>query len=82
MGRYFNAILFLAAGAGVLYYNRTQPGSVLMFPGLDLVIPSLKGDPRGQGDLTGVLFMGLGAIFLLQAVARHLRDRREAAQDD
>jgi hypothetical protein len=82
MGRYVNAVVFLAAGAGVLYYNRTHADSVLLFPGLDLLVPTLAGNPQGQGQLTGALFLGLGALFLLQAVARHLRDRREAQLDD
>jgi hypothetical protein len=76
MIRYLSAIIFFAGGAYVAWYNGAHREGVLLFPGIDLVIPSLARDPHKQGQATVYLFFGIGALLFLNALRRHIRDAR------
>jgi hypothetical protein len=76
MLRYLSAVIFLAGAAYVAWYNGTHAQSVLLFPGLDSLMPSLQGDRPGQGRVTVYLFGGIGILLFLNAVRRHIRDAR------
>jgi len=77
MLRYLSAVIFLVGAAYVAWYNGTHHQSVLLFPGLDSLMPSLAGDRPGQGRVTVYLFGGIGILLFLNAVRRHVRDARE-----
>jgi hypothetical protein len=79
MLRYLSAVIFLAGAAYVAWYNGTHHQSVLLFPGLDTVMPSLAGDRQGQGRATVYLFGGIGVLLFLNAIRRHIRDARADA---
>lgn len=76
MLRYFTPVIFLLAAGYVYWYNTTHGQSVLLFPGIDVVFPKTAGDPRAQGLITAYLFGGLGVVFLINAIRRHVRDAR------
>jgi hypothetical protein len=79
MLRYLSAVIFLAGAAYVAWYNGTHHQSVLLFPGLDAVFPSLSGDRPAQGRATVHLFGGIGILLFLNAIRRHVRDARAEA---
>jgi hypothetical protein len=72
----FTPIVFLAAGAGVLGYNRTHTAEVLAFPFVSTLVPSSAGDIHAQGRISGAALIGVGALMLL------IRTRRHHTQDE
>lgn len=77
MGRYFSPVLFLAAAVWVYWHNHTHADRVVFFPFLDVLRPSMAGDMRAQGEATVWILGGLGTLFLLLAIRRHLAEREE-----
>lgn len=68
MGRYLPAVVFLGAGAFVLWYNASSSDSVLALGFIDELWPKAKGDLQLQGRITGIGFLVLGFLFGFRAV--------------
>jgi hypothetical protein len=73
---YFTAVLLLAAGGYVLWYNAHHLDSVVLLPFLTTLLPSLEGDLEAQGRVTAVIFFVLGGLALVWRLARDIRARR------
>lgn len=65
MARILTPILFLAAGAGVLAWNGAHDSEVILFPGLDALMPTLAGDLQAQGRVSAYLLMAMGLVLAL-----------------
>lgn len=70
MGRFFSPLLFLVVGVGVGVYNAGHDDRAVVFPFLGSIFPSLAGDPKGQGQLTAALILGLGVLLGVAALLR------------
>lgn len=75
MGRFFSPLLFLGAGAGVLWFNSQHTDRVLAFPFMTTLMPSLEGDLAGQGQATGMAMLVIGALLLALALFRRSPSR-------
>lgn len=75
MSRFITAILFLASGGFIYWHNSSFSDRVLLIPGLDVVMPSLAGDPNRQGEVSALIFVSVGAVFFLFALWRHFTAR-------
>ena len=74
--RYLPAILFIATGGVVGWYNTSQTGSVVVLPFLATVFPSFQGDPDGQGLATASIFVFAGLLLGLSRLWMDLRSRQ------
>jgi hypothetical protein len=81
MLRYFSAIVFLLMGAYVGWFNATHTDAVYLFPGIDVLMPSLAGNRAEQGRVTAWILMGAGGLLFLNAFRRHIRDVRAERED-
>jgi hypothetical protein len=72
--RYLDGILLVGAAAFVAWWNHADKGSAWFFP-FEVVVPSLKGKPVEQGDLTVALFGTLGIVQLVRGFLRARADR-------
>ncbi len=80
--RYLPAILFLATGGVVGWYNASQTGSVVVLPFLASLFPTLDNDPSAQGLATAALFVAVGILLGIGRVWMDLRDRRRQRAPD
>ncbi len=67
--RWLTPVILLAA-AGYVFHHNGQGGGVIALSFLDVVVPSLKGDPVGLGQLTWKVLGGLGLLTGIGAVLR------------
>lgn len=70
-------MLFLLATGAVAGFNATHPTEAVVFPNLEWIVPSVKGDLAAQGKLTFQILVGLTvltAVLDLRARARAVRD--------
>ncbi len=74
--RYLPAILFIATGGVVGWYNASQAGSVVVLPFLASLSPALQHDPDAQGRTTVLLFLATGILLGFGRLWLDLRDRR------
>jgi hypothetical protein len=74
--RYLGAILFLATGAGVAWYNGSHASSVIVLPFLADLVPGLRDQPLALGQATAALFAGVGLTLGLVRLLLDLRNRR------
>ncbi len=74
--RYLPAIMFLATGGVVAWYNAVQTGSVVVLPFLSALFPSLESDPTTQGWATATLFLVAGILLGLGRLWMDLRERQ------
>jgi hypothetical protein len=74
--RYLPAILFLATGGVVGWYNASQTGSVVVLPFLASLLPSIAHDADAQGFATATLFVVAGLLLGGGRVWLDLRARR------
>lgn len=79
MARILTPLLFLAAGAGVLAWNGAHDVEVILFPGLDALMPALAGDLKSQGRVSGYLLMAMGLVLALYGLLE--RTGRSASED-
>jgi hypothetical protein len=73
--RYLPAILFIATGAVVGWYNAAQTGSVVVLPFLEALFPGMRADPEAQGLATAVLFVAVGILLGFARLSFDLRER-------
>ena len=73
--RFFTPFFLFAVAGYVWYHNSTSTGSILLFPFIEYIIPSTKGDPATQGAYSAYLFGGLGVLFSLRALRSLVRER-------
>jgi hypothetical protein len=78
--RYLPAILFIATGGVVGWYNASQTGSVVVLPFLASIFPSMTHDADAQGFATAALFVGAGLLLGVGRVWLDLRDRRRGGE--
>lgn len=76
--RYLPAIMFLATGAVVGWYNASQTGSVVVLPFLGTLFPALDRNPDSQGLATAALFVAAGLLLGVGRLMLDLRDRRSS----
>ena len=75
--RYVTPLLFFLCAAWVHHANGQSTGSVLVFPFLESLVPSLKGDPAALGRATEGLLVALGGVLLLVALVRSWMSRSD-----
>ena len=71
--RFVTPLGFLAAAAFVGWLNARDGVRVWALP-LEVVVPSLHGDPVGQGRATVGVFLVLGLVFGVRAVLTRGRE--------
>jgi hypothetical protein len=79
--RYLPAILFLATGGVVAWYNASHTGSVVVLPFLATTLPSLRGQPDSQGLATAALFVIAGLLLGFGRLLLDLRERKRGTLD-
>jgi hypothetical protein len=77
--RYLPAILFLATGGVVGWYNASQTGSVVVLPFLATLFPALNRNPDSQGLATAAVFVAAGLLLGVGRAWLDLRERRSSA---
>ena len=80
MGRFFSPTVFLAAGYWVLYWNKTHPGKVVIFPFIDVVYPAAANDLALQGRITGFGCIVIGSLMMVRAIVSTISSRRDAEE--
>ncbi|MCB9763348.1 MAG: hypothetical protein H6739_26515 [Alphaproteobacteria bacterium] len=75
MQRFITPTLFFAAAGYVHWSNGQDAGQVLLFPFIDLLVPSTKGDPQAMGEASVGLLVAVGGVMLALALLRFIRDR-------
>ncbi|MBN1335593.1 MAG: hypothetical protein JXB39_06505 [Deltaproteobacteria bacterium] len=73
---YLTAVLLLAAGGYVLWYNAHHIDSVVLLPFLTTFVPSLEGDLPAQGRVSAIVLFALGGLALLWRLGRDIRAAR------
>jgi len=63
--RFLTPALLLAGAGFVHWYNAGHTDSVLLFPFIDYVLPSTKGDHAAMGAASVKLLAALGVLSLL-----------------
>ncbi len=76
--RWLSPVLFFGAAVYLWRYNGTHDDRKLLFPGVEVLVGP---DIQAQGEVTWMLFGGLGVLFTLVAVTRTTRDRRRRAEE-
>lgn len=76
--RFLPAILFLATGGVVAWYNASHTGSVVVLPFLADMLPSLRGQADTQGLATAAIFVAAG---LALGAGRVWLDLRESKRE-
>jgi hypothetical protein len=77
--RWLTPLLFFGVAGFVWNYNATHESTKLLFP---FIQAFSSGTPERLGALSWMLFVGIGALFTLLAIARTLRERRQGRQGD
>ncbi len=77
---YLTAVLLLAAGGYVVWYNAHHLDSVVFIPFLATFAPSLEGDLHAQGRASALVFFVLGGLALVWRIARDVLAARERAR--
>lgn len=67
--RWLTPVVLLAAAAYIHHHNGQGQG-VIALSFLDVIVPSVKGDPAAMGDLTVKVLGGLGVLTAIGAVMR------------
>ena len=80
--RFFTPFFLFAIAGYVWYHNSTSTGSILLFPFIEMIIPSTKGDPATQGEYSAYLFGVLGVLFSLRALISMRRGGGHGDQDE
>ena len=79
--RFFTPAFMFAAAAYVWWFNANHTDSVVMLPFVDSIVPSTKGDPAAQGEVSAWIFAGLGSVFFARALWSTLRSRRAGGEE-
>ncbi len=82
--RFITPLFMFAAAAYVWWYNTNHTDSVVMLPFIEAIVPSTKGDPAAQGQVSAAIFLGLGAVFFLRAIWGNMKESklRRQMRDD
>jgi hypothetical protein len=75
--RWFTPAFFLVAAAWVAWHNAHDSGRTFLFPFVESLVPSTRGDPAAMGRVSVWILAGLGGVFLLRSVWWEVRARRE-----
>lgn len=77
--RYFSALVLVGLAIGVSYYNRNDPGQLVVLWGADMAVgPS----PFAQAKFTETVVWGLAGFAAVLAWVNGLRARRLHIDDD
>ena len=76
--RFFTPALLLGAAFTLHLYNPSETGEVLLFPFVDMLVPSTEGDRLAQAEVSEWILWGMGTLSLLLALWRW---RRESSED-
>ena len=84
MLRYVWPLLFFVAAGWAWQYNGSHADRKVVFPFVDVIVPSVAGDPQQMGEVTVYLVAGLGVVLLAYTIVTHIRSiqRARAMADD
>ncbi|MEC7240125.1 MAG: hypothetical protein VXW32_02705 [Myxococcota bacterium] len=68
--RFFTPALLLGAAFTLHLYNPTETGEVLLFPFVDVLVPSTEGDRMAQAEVSEQILWGAGALSLVLSLWR------------
>ena len=68
--RFFTPALLLGAAFTLHLYNPTEAGEVLLFPFVDVLVPSTEGDRMAQAEVSEQILWGAGALSLVLCLWR------------
>jgi hypothetical protein len=74
--------LMAAMTAYVWNHNATSADSKLLFPFIESIMPSTKGDPVAMGEASVYGFGIVTLLFLIEAIVKMARDRPSAKSSD
>ena len=74
--RFFTPVVLLGAAVTLHLYNPTESGEVLLFPFVDMLVPSTEGDRLAQAEVSERILWGIGTLSLLLSLWRW---RKESA---
>lgn len=77
--RFVTPAAFFLCAFYVHHVNSRGDGTVLGFPFLETLLPSLRGDPLALARASEGLLVGMGGLMLLLALVRAWMSRRDAA---
>ena len=75
--RFFTPVLLLGAALTLHLYNPSDTGEVLLFPFVDLLVPSTEGDRMAQAEVSERILWVAGTVSLLLALWRWRRETSE-----
>ena len=76
--RFFTPVLLLSAAAFLRFYNPSETGDVLLFPFIEVLLPSTEGDLMAQARASEVLLWSAGGVSLLFSLWRSQRETSES----
>lgn len=77
--RFLTPCILAGMTAWIWYYNGSETDSKLVFPFVDLLVPSAAGDPARMAELSLQLAIGITVIAWGLALVGTLRDARARA---
>ena len=72
--RFFTPAVLLGAAVTLHLYNPTESGEVLLFPFVDMLVPSTEGDRLAQAEVSERILWGIGTLSPLLALWRWRKD--------
>ena len=82
MLRYVWPLLFFGAAGWVWQYNGSHSDRKVVFPFVDVIVPSAAGDPQRMGEISAYIVAGLGVILLGFTILDHVRARRVQTEEE
>ncbi len=79
--RFLTPVVFACAAAYVGWFNATHGDRALILPFLDVLDPSVVGDPAAEGALTVKVLAGLAVVFCAWELGRAALRRRAPPEE-